>query len=325
MSTPRSIAWLLGLLLLLPACAVAPTPTPPAWLPLDPTPTPVPALPTRLAGQSIEALVVRRIQPFPLPDGQVAYMTFVPAGDSVMGSPAGVGDPDEVPQHTVTLDAFWIDRTEVTNRQYAACVAAGACPADHTPISFQRLDYYEDLDFGDYPVIYVSWDDAQAFCRWAGKRLPTEAEWEKAARGLQSWLYPWGNELDLSRANAAGVRGDPVRVGSYPSGASPYGVQDMAGNVAEWTADWYGLRAYRDSPAANPAGPATGTARVVRGGSWAFYNPDVRATGSHARPARRPHRGHRSALRQQWAARLIDSHSLPQLHRPELAPIAPFI
>ena len=273
------------LLLLLTGCSAAsetPTPAPPtrpAWLPVDPTPTVRPVLPDATAGESVEALVQRRIQPVPLPDGQLSQMALVPAGEFLMGSEAGVWERDEEPLHTVYLDEFWIDRSEVTNTQYAGCVAAGACAAEHPTLSFQRFDYYDDPDFGNHPVIYVSWDEAQSFCRWAGKRLTTEAEWEKAARGWQRNLYPWGDTFEYANANAAGSRGDPVRVGSYPAGASPYGVQDMAGNVAEWVADWYGEDAYRQSPQANPAGPENGTARVVRGGSWAFYDPDVRATG----------------------------------------------
>jgi len=194
-------------------------------------------------------------------------MVFVPAGKFIMGSPAGEGEDDEHPQHTVNLDAFWIDRTEVTNAQYRKCVDAGACRV------LEWCSAYEDATRVNYPVVCVRWGDAQAYCSWAGGRLPTEAEWEKAARGADGRTYPWGNnEPDCSRANIGNCVEDATAVGSYPAGASPYGALDMAGNVWEWVADWYGD--YPSGPQANPTGPslpsggAAGGVRVLRGGSW---------------------------------------------------------
>jgi serine/threonine protein kinase/formylglycine-generating enzyme required for sulfatase activity len=183
------------------------------------------------------------------------------------------GLQDELPQRTVYVDAFHLDAHEVTNADYAGCVDAGACEAPLPVSSNQRDPYYGDASYADYPVVYVRWSDADAYCRWAGKRLPTEAEWEKAARGPDGLLWPWGNVFDANRANyrKPGVPpdgSDTERVGSHPGGASPYGAADMVGNVWEWVADWY-APSYEGQPVVgNPTGPASGDKRVIRGGSW---------------------------------------------------------
>ena len=199
----------------------------------------------------------------------------IPAGEFLMGSPPG--DPhanadefpqDEYPQHTVYLDAYRIGKVEVTNRQYLQCVRAGVCRAPST-------SRYLDPGFENHPVVFINWEDAQTFCQWntpAG-RLPSEAEWEKAARGDDGRTYPWGNQpLDCSLANYSMEDvvcvGNTSPVGSYPAGASPYGALDMAGNVWEWVADWYGETYYTGSPSRNPQGPESGEFRVLRGGSW---------------------------------------------------------
>jgi formylglycine-generating enzyme required for sulfatase activity len=190
-------------------------------------------------------------------------MVGVPAGEFIMGSPAGEGADDEHPQHTVSLDAFWIDRTEVTNAQYRGCLDAGACA---------KPQYWGDsaYDADGQPVVGVVWNDAEAYCKWAGARLPTEAEWEKAARGTDGRVYPWGNEdPTCERANYnTDCVGKPALTGSYPASASPYGALDMAGNVWEWVADWYAADTYGPSPQQNPTGPDSGDRRVLRGGSW---------------------------------------------------------
>ncbi|TEU10572.1 MAG: TIR domain-containing protein [Anaerolineales bacterium] len=203
-------------------------------------------------------------------------MVYVPAGEFIMGS--NEGESDEQPVHTVYLDAFYIDKYEVTNTQYRKCVEAGACDTPGT------ITYYDNADYAQHPVSYVNWNDADAYCRWAGKRLPTEAEWEKAARGIDGQVYPWGNTFDGTKLNFADKNTSfdwsdsnwddgyaaTAPGGSYPDGASPYGALDMSGNVWEWVADWHDEGYYSRSPKRNPPGPDSDEYRVLRGGSWAI-------------------------------------------------------
>jgi len=208
-------------------------------------------------------------------DGMV--MVYVPAGEFLMGSSDADGQAWDVekPQHTVYLDGYWIDRTEVTNAQYRKCVEAGAC---REPGCWDEDNY----NAPDQPVVCVSWDGAQAYAAWVGGRLPTEAEWEKAARGTDGRIYPWGDEFDGTRLNYCDRNCEKdlkdtsaddsyaltAPVGRYLSGASPYGVLDMAGNVWEWVADRYDAEYYARSPARNPQGPNSGGFRVIRGGAF---------------------------------------------------------
>ena len=206
-------------------------------------------------------------------------MALIPAGAFQMGSDnANHPADDEKPIHSVTLDAFTIDVYEVTNARYAHCVADGQCqPPDHPSSSTSggsTYSYYGTAQYANYPVIHVSWYDAKAYCAWVGKRLPTEAEWEKAARGgVAGRLYPWGNELSVCTPGASNgaqteacTPNDTAAVGTYaPNG---YGLFDMTGNVAEWVNDWYQSDYYSISPGSNPQGPDTGTTKVQRGGSW---------------------------------------------------------
>jgi len=213
-----------------------------------------------------------------------AWLT-IPAGDFVMGCAAADGncDADESPKHTVTLSEYKIQKYEVTNAQYAACVTAAACTAPSSSDSYTRSPYYGNATYDNYPVIYVNWTQAGEYCAWIGGRLPTEAEWEKAARGAYPAepIYPWGDgAADCTLANYSGCTGDTDEVGSHPTGASSYGVMDLAGNVWEWVNDWYASDYYTTGgpPWTDPQGPGTGSNRVVRGGAWGGSATRLRAS-----------------------------------------------
>lgn len=212
-------------------------------------------------------------------DKDGAIMVYVPQGEFTMG----LGDRDHLsnPAHKVILDAYWIDRTEVTNAMYAKCVADGVCKEPIDKSSSTQSSYYSNSEFDDYPVIYVDWNMAEAYCEWRGDKLPTEAQWEKAARGTDGRIYPWGENIDCSYANYYWISpdyslwesnnycvGDTTKIGSYESGKSPYGLYDMVGNVSEWVADWAGAVYEPNSTLVNPLGPATGVYRMTRGSSW---------------------------------------------------------
>jgi formylglycine-generating enzyme required for sulfatase activity len=226
-----------------------------------------------------------------------ATMVSVPAGEFPMGATAAdskAGD-DEKPQHTVYLDAFWIDRTEVTNAQYVRFLNTlgeheGVCggrkclelkegeDAD-SHILLQDGRYEVEAGFEAHPVIEVTWYGAQAYCQWAGARLPTEAEWEKAARGAEGRTYPWGNgPPDCNKAQYGDCRGTTAPVGGKSAGASPYDALDMAGNVWEWVSDWYDPAYYGSSPPRNPLGSTSGEDKAFRGGSWGYPPMFTRAT-----------------------------------------------
>jgi formylglycine-generating enzyme required for sulfatase activity len=194
-------------------------------------------------------------------------LLYVPAGEFIMGSDDG--EDNEKPVHTVYLNAYWIDQTEVTNKMYSLCVDAGACEGPTSTSSYTHSSYYGNARFGNYPVIYVDWNMAKTYCEWADRRLPTEAEWEKAARGPDANIYPWGNKSpDANLLNYNGNIGDTTEVGAYPDGKSMYGAMDMAGNVWEWVNDWYSATYYSSSLPSNPLGPESGQYRVLRGSSW---------------------------------------------------------
>ncbi len=228
-------------------------------------------------------------------------MVLIPAGEFLMGSDESEAKDAwescktywkdcpwdlfkaEMPKHKVVLDAYSIDKYPVTNAQYKKCVNAGKCKKPHD------TTWYDDKNMANHPVVYVDWNQASAFCTWAGKRLPTEAEWEKAARGENGNVYPWGNEWDCTKScNSVSPckQNSTCAVGSYSEDVSSYGVYDMAGNVWEWVSDWYDKNYYQNSPGNNPKGPDNGQYRVLRGGSWRNLDPsNFRGAYRHLFPA----------------------------------------
>jgi formylglycine-generating enzyme required for sulfatase activity len=281
----RKMLWiaLCTLLILASGCGpAAETPTPtsiptptPAPVKVVPTPTPVPAPPTPTPRPTPTPA------PTPAPEETAAptappvadIMIEIPAGTFTMGSDTGEGD--EAPAHEVDLPAFEIDKFEVVNADFAQFVEATGYQTDAEKAGSSK-NWRDDAEGKDnHPVVRVSWNDAVAYCEWVGKRLPTEAEWEKAARGTEGWMYPWGDEWDPSKANVkeTGLRGTAA-VGSFGAGASPYGVEDMAGNVWEWTADWY-----EPYPGSDYQSDYFGQKfKVVRGGGWFEMEDAVRTT-----------------------------------------------
>lgn len=232
----------------------------------------------------------------PAQDSNDGDMVTVPAGEFGMGCYGlvdGLCESNEWPYHKVWLDEFKIDKYEVTAGQFEECVSAGACEEPERYVAgdkFADRCNYENPDKTDHPVNCLIWQDADAYCKWAGKHLPTEAQWEKAARGTDGRAYPWGNEeasCEYAVLPLKGLKSKPPDfgcgrvstwpVGSKPRDSSPYGVMDMAGNVSEWVADWYDTATfiassyYSNSPARNPTGPASGTMRISRGAHWTWW------------------------------------------------------
>lgn len=207
-------------------------------------------------------------------------MVLIPAGEFLMGS--ADGRQDERPLHKVYLDAFYIDRYETTGKDFEAYLAAN--PDQHPTITGWEVDRTIQPDMAKRPVFGLSWKRCGDYCAWRGKRLPTEAEWERTAAGLTNRIYPWGNEPpDPSRANFGKccfiLAGKILaEVGSYELGKTPEGVYDLAGNIAEWVYDWYDKNYYPNSEYRNPKGPAKGKYHVIRGGAWNSYPYYMRST-----------------------------------------------
>jgi formylglycine-generating enzyme required for sulfatase activity len=216
----------------------------------------------------------------PLPDEAIdakgIIMRLVPSGTFKMG---GEKYDNEKPIHDVYLGDYYMDVYEVTNAAYKLCVDDGICQLP------SNTDKYNASTYAQHPVVYVNWNMAKNYCEWRDARLPTEAEWEKAARSAKAFTYPWGEGIYCSRANYQNsCVGGTTKVGSYKSGKSPYGMYDMAGNVWEWVNDWYDAKYYQSSPSSNPLGPDSGVSHVLRGGSW--YNFYV----NYARSANRDYK-----------------------------------
>ena len=222
----------------------------------------------------LAAETVTAVEPGVTSSQESQSMALVPAGEFTMGSAAG--DSDEQPEHRVYLDAFLIDKYEVSVGQYAAFLQAkGVEP----PTDWKTMNQPAHQK---RPAANMDSVDAAGYCKWVNKRLPTEAEWEKAARGTDGRIYPWGNEPPTPRHANFGKRdwnnhGSLEPVGSFEEGKSPYGLYDMAGNVWEWVSDWYDFRYYKSSPSKNPTGPSSGGTKVIRGGAW---NGNARALRS---------------------------------------------
>jgi formylglycine-generating enzyme required for sulfatase activity len=202
---------------------------------------------------------------------------LIPAGPYIRGT--NVGGFDEQPVRTIYIDGFFIDRYEVTNAQYQEFVEATGHRKPGPPSRYAKN--MAKMRRPNQPVVYVSWEDADAYCRWKGKRLPTEAEWEKAMRGTDGRLWPWGNAERLGAANWARVNDGyevTASVGTFREDRSPFGVMDGAGNVMEWVQDWYSEQAYRESAERNPQSPEHGIYRVLRGGGYTTTGSDLRIT-----------------------------------------------
>ena len=211
--------------------------------------------------------------PTPLPigiiDSKGVQMRLIHSGIFYMGS--DMGNLDNRPQHRVFLDEYYIDTYEVTNSLYQACVNVHVCDPPINTSSQLHRNYYGGTQYDNYPVVWVNWNMANEYCQWRGAKLPTEAQWEKAARGEEeSRTYPWVGEATCKKANYASCVGDAMNVGVYEDGKSVYGIYDMAGNVAEWVQDWYSDSYYSKvaDGVFNPNGPENGQVRVIRGGSW---------------------------------------------------------
>ncbi|MCA9943254.1 MAG: SUMF1/EgtB/PvdO family nonheme iron enzyme [Anaerolineales bacterium] len=245
---------------------VEPTATESADTAPEPTATTPAAAPTETAVANVEPTATLEPSPtpeptqIPIPEG----MVLIPGGSFLMGSETG--EPNEQPEHPVTLDPYFIDLFEVNNEKYQACVAEGGCTQANLRNSFRRSGYRDDPTFANYPVIGVTWDQATAYCTWAGGRLPTEAEWEFAASGPDNFTWPWGNEFDANLSAASSLDTEPVD--DFPAGASPFNVFNMAGNVNEWVQDRFDGNFYANSPETNPVNLESGSNRIYRGGSF---------------------------------------------------------
>jgi serine/threonine-protein kinase len=211
--------------------------------------------------------------PLEIVDSSGVTMRLIPDGDFTMGS--NRDDDINNDAHLVSINAFYMDIYEVTNARYADCVMTGICSPPHESKSEFRPEYFGNTQYADFPVVYVDWSMAQTYCEWRDARLPTEAEWEKAARGTDGRTYPWGEGGDCEHANFDGCVGDTSAVGSYTSGVSPYGLYDMAGNVFEWVSSIN--KSYPYDPTDGREELTGRASRVIRGGGWSHTAHDVQS------------------------------------------------
>ncbi len=238
-------------------------------------PTTTPTVPPT-ATHTVTPNVTPTVTPLPIEitDAKSVTMRLVPAGEFTMGSAM---NDDEKPPHKVMLSDFYMDVYEVTNAAYKRCVDADGCIPPTQSDSGTRSVYYGHSEFDEYPVIYVNWNMAKTYCEWRDARLPTEAEWEKAARGPSTGsgdgrTYPWGEDISCDKANYVFCAVDTTKVGVYESGKSPYGMYDMAGNVGEWVSSWYQPYPYdANDGRENLTAPEFFAEKVTRGGSWYSY------------------------------------------------------
>lgn len=247
------------------------TASPPTLTPAPPTGT---SSPVATSTNTQTPHPTATLQPTDVIDAKGIQMAFVSSGVFIMGNNFDANEPFQ----KVYLDNFYIDKYEVTNGLYTACVEAGVCEPPQRNLSHSRSDYFTNPIYKDYPVVNVDWDMARTYCEWRGARLPTEAEWEKAARGPDGLKFPWGDAPDSGCKRSRSCGGvsypnpdtdDTVRAGQYETGRSVYGIYDLIGNVEEWVADWFSETYYQEMPDENPPGPETGNVRVLRGGHWA--------------------------------------------------------
>ena len=254
----------------------------PTSIPIDATVPTEDVAESNEAGESVDEDTEAGTERVTPADGMV--QVFIPEGRFLMGGIDANSSDNEKPEHKITVSSFWLDQLEVTNGMYALCVDAGACEQPISTASEKHDPYFYSGEFVDFPVIYVTWNYANDYCTWAGKRLPTEAEWEYAARGDGDYRsFPWGDERPNStHANFNNELRDVARVGSYAAGASPFGVLDMSGNVWEWVSDFYGASYYSSSPDTNPMGPleavGNGFLHTIRGGSYLDVEKDIRVS-----------------------------------------------
>ncbi len=278
----KKIVPIILFILILAACGNTATPViqPTSTLP----PTIIPTVISSATVQIIVPTVVASTEEFT--NERISSMdgmpqVLIPEGTFRMGGMDVRAAPDEMPNHAVTLSQFWMDQLEVTNAMFALCMNAGVCEPPQSFKSQRRIEYFNNPEFKDYPVVYVTWEQAASYCEWAGRRLPSEAEWERAARGDDFRTFPWGEDkADGTFANFNMLVTDTSRVGTYPAGASPFGVLDMAGNVAEWVNDFYDFDYYASADHLNPMGPSTSSnfKRVVRGGSLGDAEINIRVS-----------------------------------------------